>query len=169
LDKARDEATQVAKYNSAESHLVLARIAEKDKKYAEAENQLQQAIRQAKHPTDYWLELASFYRIRGQFDEMQKAVQTAVAQPNMAPELYYEAAGELYLAGRDFPDALQYLQRYLASCGLVETAPAFRAHYLLGQIYEKTGQHSAAVSEYQASLSLASGFDRARKALNHLQ
>src|SRR5208283_4033820 len=31
LDKARDQATQVAKRNSAKSHLILARIAEKDK------------------------------------------------------------------------------------------------------------------------------------------
>ena len=73
------------------------------------------------------------------------------------------------LGSRDFPDAIVYLQKYLASGGLVEGAPAFRAHYLLGQIYEKMGQERAAVSEYQASLALASGFDRARKALSHLQ
>ena len=169
LDKARNEAVQVAKYNPAESHLILARIAEKDKKYSEAEDQLRQATRQAKNSADYWLDLAAFYRVRGQLDEMQKAVLTAVAQPNIAAEIYYEAGGELCLAGRDFPNAVQYLQTYLASGGLVETAPAFRAHYLLGQIYEKMGQHSAAVSEYQASLSLAGGFDRARKALNQLQ
>ncbi len=169
LDKARDEAVQVAKYNPAESHLILARVAEKDKKYSEAEDQLRQAMKQAKNSADYWLELAAFYRVRGQLDDMQKAVLTAVAQPNIAAEVYYEAGGELCLAGRDFPNAVQYLQKYLASGGLVETAPAFRAHYLLGQIYEKMGQHSAAISEYQASLSLAGGFDRARKALSLLQ
>ena len=169
LDKARNEAVQVAKYNPAESHLILARIAEKDKKYSEAEDQLRQATKQAKNSADYWLELAAFYRVRGQLNDMQKAVLTAVAQPNIAAEIYYEAGGELCLAGRDFPNAVQYLQQYLASGVLVETAPAFRAHYLLGQIYEKMGQHSAAESEYQASLSLAGGFDRARKALSQLQ
>ena len=100
---------------------------------------------------------------------MQKAVQTALAQPGMPADTYFDAANELFLGNRDFPDAILYLQKYLASGGLVEGAPAFRAHYLLGQIYEKMGQAPAAVSEYQASLALASGFDRARKALNHLQ
>jgi len=169
LDKAREQAAQVAKYNSAKSHLILARVAEKEKQFPEAENQLRQAISEAKDPAEYWLELAEFCRLHGRPDDMQKAVQAALAQPNRPAETYFDAAGELYLGNRDFPDAIAYLRNYLGSGGMVEGAPAFRAHYLLGQIYEKMGQGPAAVSEYQASLALASGFDRARRALNHLQ
>jgi len=169
LDKARDEAAQAAKYNSAKSHLMLARVAEKEKQFPEAEGQLRRAIAEAKDPAEYWLALAAFYRGRGRLDDMQKTVQTALVQPGRPAETYFDAANELFLGNRDFPDAVLYLQKYLASGGLVEGAPAFRAHYLLGQIYEKMGQDPAAVSEYQASLALASGFDRARKALNHLQ
>ena len=169
LDKARDQAVEVAKENSAKSHLILARIAMKEKQFPAAENQLRQAIREANNPAEYWLALAEFYRVRGRPDDMQKAVQSAVALPNRSAETFFDAANELYLGTRDFPSAIVYLQRYLASGGLVEGAPAFRAHYLLGQIYEKVGQEAAAVSEYQASLALASGFDRARSALSHLQ
>jgi tetratricopeptide (TPR) repeat protein len=169
LDKAREQAAQVAKYNPAKSHLMLARVAEKEKQFPEAENQLRQAIGKAKDSSEYWLELAELYRVHGRPDDMQKAVQAAVAQPGIPAEVCFDAANELLLANRDFPDAVLYLHTYLASGGLVEGAPAFRAHYLLGQIYEKTGQVPAAVSEYKASLALASGFDRARKALNHLQ
>jgi tetratricopeptide (TPR) repeat protein len=169
LDKARDQAVEVAKENSAKSHLILARIAMKEKQFPAAENQLRQAIREANNPAEYWLALAEFYRVRGRPDDMQKAVQSAVALPNRSAETFFDAANELYLGTRDFPSAIVYLQRYLASGGLVEGAPAFRAHYLLGQIYEKVGQEAAAVSEYQASLALASGFDRARNALSHLQ
>ena len=100
---------------------------------------------------------------------MQKTVLTAMAQPSRGAENYFDAANELYLSGRDFPEAKQYLQKYLDSGGLVEDAPAFRAHYLLGQIYEKMGRGAEATSEYEASLALASGFDRARKALDRLQ
>ena len=169
LDKARDQAAQVAKQNTAKSHLILARVAVKEKQFPDAENQLLQAIREGKGQAEYWLELAGYYRLRGRPDDMQKAVQTALEQPGRPAETYFDAGNELLLGNRDFPDAILYLQKYLASGGLVEGAPAFRAHYLLGQIYEKTGQRPAAVSEYQASLALASGFDRARKALNHLQ
>jgi tetratricopeptide (TPR) repeat protein len=169
LDKARDQAAQVNKYDVAEAHLILAQVAAKEKQYDEAENQFRSAIKEAHNPATYWLQLAEFFRLRGRFDDVQKAVLTATAQSSRSGENYFDAGNELYLSGRDFPEAAQYLQKYLDSGGLVEDAPAFRAHYLLGQVYEKMGQGSAAVSEYRASLALASGFDRARKALGRLQ
>ena len=99
---------------------------------------------------------------------MEKAIQAALAQPNPPAETYFDAASELLQAGRNFPGAAQYVNTYLSSGQLVEDAPGFRAHYLLGQIYEKSGKKAQATTEYQASLNLASGFDRARKALEQL-
>ncbi len=98
------------------------------------------ASRTRKNPADAWLQLAAFYRKRGRLDDMQKAVQSAVAQPGKPAESYFDAANELYLGSRDFPGAAQYLQKYLSSGELVEGAPAFHAHYLLGQLEEKMGQ-----------------------------
>jgi tetratricopeptide (TPR) repeat protein len=169
LDKARQQAEQVAKYDPAKAHLILARVAEKEKQYGEAESQLRASIETAKNPADAWLQLAAFYRNRGRLDDMQKAVQSAVTQPGKPADSYFDAARELYTGNRDFPQAAQYLQAYLSSGQLVEGAPAFRAHYLLGQLDEKMGNSGAAASEYQASLSLASGFVPARKALSHVQ
>ena len=169
LDKAREQAVQVSQYDAAEAHSILAQIAAKGKRYDEAESQFRSAVKEAHNPATYWLQLADFYRLRGRFDDVQKTVLTAVAQPSRSGENYFDGANELYLSGRDFPDAAQYLQKYLDSGGLVENAPAFRAHYLLGQIYEKMGRGADATSEYEASLALASGFDRARKALGRLQ
>jgi tetratricopeptide (TPR) repeat protein len=169
IDKARDQATQVAKYDQATSHWILAIVAEKDKRYPDAENELRQAIKVAKNPAQYWVNLASFLRRRSQLDDMQNAISQALAQPNKSAEVYYNAASELLQAGRDFPNAVQYLKTYLASNAVVEDAPAFRAHYLLGQLYEKMGNKPGAVSEYKASLALASGFAPAGKALGRLQ
>jgi tetratricopeptide (TPR) repeat protein len=169
IDKARDQATQVAKYDQATSHWILAIIAEKDKRYPDAENELQQAIKVAKNPAQYWMNLASFFRRRSQLDAMQSAIAKALAQPNKSAEVYYNAASELLQSGRDFPTAVQYLKTYLASNAMVEDAPAFRAHYLLGQLYEKMGNKPGAVSEYKASLALASGFAPAAKALGRVQ
>jgi len=169
LDKARDQASQVAKYDQATSHWILALIAEKDKRYPDAEKELQDAIKVAKNPAQYWMNLASFYRRRSRFDDMQKAISQALAQPNKSSEVYYNAASELFQSGRDFQTAVQYLKQYLASGAMVEDAPAFRAHYLLGQIYEKMGNKSDAGNEYKASLALASGFAPATKALGRLQ
>ena len=169
LDKAREQATQASKYDAAEAHLILAQIAAKEKRYAEAETEFHNAIKQALNPANYWLELAEYYRLRGRLDEVQTAVSTAASQPGKSAGIYFDAANELYLSGRDFPAAVQYLQKYLASGGLVEEAPAFRAHYMLGEVYGKVGRSSEATSEYEASLALASGFDPARKALGRMQ
>jgi tetratricopeptide (TPR) repeat protein len=169
VDKARDQAAQISKYDAAEAHLVLAEVAAREKRYDEAESQFRSAIKEARNPANYWLQLADFYRLRGRFDDVQKTVFAAVAEPSKSAEAYFDAANELYLSGRDFPQAVQYLQKYLDSGGMVEDAPAFRAHYLLGQVYEKMGRAPAATSEYEASLALASDFDPARKALGRLQ
>ena len=168
-DKARDQATQVAKYDQATSHWILAIIAEKEKRYPDSEKELQDAIKVAKNPAQYWMNLASFYRRRSQFDKMQKAISQALVQPNKSTEVYYNAASELLSAGRDLASAIQYGKQYLASNAMVEDAPAFRAHYLLGQVYEKMGNKSEAANEYKASLALASGFAPASKALSRVQ
>jgi tetratricopeptide (TPR) repeat protein len=169
LDKARQQAEQVAKYDLGNAHLILARVAEKQKQYAEAEAQLREGIKSGKNPADMWLQLAGFYRQHGRMDDMQKAVISAMAQPNKPAESYFDAGKELYLGSRDFSAAVQYLQRYLSSGALVESAPAFRAHYLIGQLHERMGNNGAAASDYTASLALASGFGPARKALSRVQ
>jgi tetratricopeptide (TPR) repeat protein len=169
LDKARAQAAQIQASDPAMAHLIQARVAEKDKRYSDAEAEYKGAIQQARNPADMWLQLAAFYRQRERLDDMQSAVRSAMAQPNKFAESYFDAGSELYLGSRDFPAAVDYLQRYLASGQLVESAPAFRAHYVMGQLQEKMGHNLAAASEYQASLALASGFVPAQKALSRVQ
>ena len=169
LDKATAQGTQLQQLNPAMAHLVLARVANKDKRYSDAESEYKAAIKSSSNPADMWLQLASFYRQRGNPDAMQMAVQSAMAQPHKLAESYFDAGNELLQGSRDFGSAVDYLQKYLASGELVESAPAFRAHYLMGQLQEKMGHNGAAATEYQASLALASDFAPARKALSRVQ
>jgi tetratricopeptide (TPR) repeat protein len=169
LNKAQAQAAQVQASDPGMAHLIQARIAEKGKRCSDAEAEYKIAIQQAKNPADMWLQLAAFYRQRGRFDDMQSAVRSAMAQPHKPAESYFDAGNQLFLGSRDFPAAVDYLQKYLTSGELVESAPAFRAHYVMGQLQEKMGHNLAAASEYQASLSLASGFVPAQKALNRVQ
>ncbi len=169
LDKATAQAAAVQNLNPAMAHLILARVANKDKRYADAENEYQAAIKQRGNPADMWLQLASFYRERGRMSDMQNAVRAAISQPNKLAESYFDAGSVLLLGSRDYSSAVEYLQKYLSSGELVESAPAFRAHYLMGQLQERMGHNGAAVTEYQASLALASGFAPAQKALSRVQ
>ena len=168
LGKARTQAAAVQSLDPAAADWIRAIALEKEKKYAEAESSFKSAITEAQNPAQYWMNLASFYRQQGRLDDMEAAIRSALASPNRQPVTYFDAAGELLHAGRDIPTAAQYVKSYLASGKLVEDAPAFRAHYMLGQIYERSGDRTQASAEYRSSLELASDFMRARKALDQL-
>ena len=71
--------------------------------------------------------------------------------------------------GRDLPEATELLRRYVSSCGTVEDAPVFKAHYLLGTILERDGDKKAAAEQYQAALSLAKSFSPARDSFESAQ
>lgn len=168
LAKARNQASAVQNLDPAAADWIRAIAAEKEKKYGDAEGSLKAAIASAQNPAQYWISLASFYRQRGRLDDMQSAISSALGHAKHPAVTYYDAASELLQSGRNYPAAVQYVRTYLGSGALVEDAPAFRAHYLLGQIYEKSGDKAKASAEYQAALSLASGFSPARKALDQL-
>ncbi len=169
VDKARAQAAQVQLYDTGMAHLILARVADKEKRYSDAEVEFQAAIKTAGNPADMWLQLAAFYREHGRSDDMQRAVTSAMALPHKPAESYFDAGNMLFQGSRDYPAAVDYLRKYLSSGELVESAPAFRAHYLMGELQERMGHSGAAASEYQASLAMASGFLPAKRALDRIQ
>jgi tetratricopeptide (TPR) repeat protein len=147
-----------------------AAVAEAEKNYALAEQNLQAAIR-VTHDPDFILDLAAFYLRRGRLADMDAAVNDAVkaAMEAQSSPVLVGAAELLYSAGRNFRTASQFLRDYISSSRHSADAPLFRAHYLLGSILEKQGEKDAAAEQYRAALALASGFAPARQALRNLQ
>ncbi len=168
LDKARAQADALAHLDPPSSHWVLARVAEKQKRFDEAEREFKAAIAASTEPARYWLNLASFYRGRGRLDDMEKAVVAATKVPKRHPSVLFDAASVLLRGGRNLEGAVQYLREDLSSGQFLEDAPAFQAHYLMGQILEKLGRRTEAAAAYRQALSLASGFERARGALKRV-
>jgi tetratricopeptide (TPR) repeat protein len=166
-DKARDQAHSLASENPAREHWIYARIAEKNRDYPTAEREYHEYIDRSNGDAESWLNLALFLRRQKRYDEMEQAIVKLGHAPNSKPDVLVEAAGMLYRAGRNYPLAIELLNRYLAD-GPVEAAPAFKAHYLLGQLLEKQGDKSSAAREYRASLSLARNFGNAQEALNRV-
>lgn len=167
-DKARAQAEQLAAYDESAAHWVKARLAEKDSRLIEAEQEYKAAIAASPAPGGEWLNLAAFYRHQKRYKEMEDAINHAVSFGTKKTNVLYEAASLLYRAGRNFPGAAQLVRAYLNSKPHDEQAPAFQAHYLLGQILEKQGDKRAAADEYRAALSLASDYREAREALKRM-
>ncbi len=166
--KAKREADAIAQQDAATAHWVQARIAEKDKRYEDAEREYRTAIADSGNQGSYWLNLASFYRRQHRLADMESAITSAIAADKKRPNVLFDAAQMLFGAGRNFVGAANIVRKYLVNGPTVEEAPAFQAHYLLGLILEKQGDKAGAAAEYKAALALASDYDSARTALNRL-
>jgi tetratricopeptide (TPR) repeat protein len=165
MDKARAQADATARFDVAASHLIRARMAQQKKDFDEAEAEFKAAIATAKNPASYWINLASFYQTRERYPEMERAISTATAIPGRPSSVLYDAASVLRRAGRNIPGAIAYLRQYLAEGQFDEDAPAFRAHFLLGQILEQIKRHGDAAAQYRAALDMAHDFKKAQVAL----
>jgi tetratricopeptide (TPR) repeat protein len=167
-DKAEAEAQILDRLDPAKAHWVRGRIAEKRKDRATAEREYRAAIEASHGGALAWFNLALFYKHDSEYDQMEDALNHAIAAPLDRPEVVMESAEVLIRSGRNFPGAIELLRRYLASSNKVEQAPAFKAHYLLGTALEKQGDKQGAAREYSAALALARNYSRAQEALNRI-
>jgi cytochrome c-type biogenesis protein CcmH/NrfG len=165
-DKAEAQAREVATLDPPEAEMIQAWIAEKNKNLSAAENHLRAAVDLSKGRAGAWLALAELYRRTGHIDKMQDALEHAVSANNHNHVLM-QAAEILTRSKRNPSQAVELLRQYLSS-PTVEDAPAFKAHYLLGTIYEQEGNTALAAQEYREALALARGYTLAQIALNRI-
>jgi len=166
-DKAREQAKIIGKVGPEWEHWIYGRIAEKNKDWPTAEREYRQMVEASKGDAEGWLNLAFFYRNRKLYSDMEQAFVKMNRAPVSHREVLVEAANSLLHTGRASSFAIKLLRRYFDE-GPVEEAPAFRAHYLLGQLLEQQGDQAGAALEYRASLALARNFGLAQQALNRV-
>lgn len=165
-DKAEAQARELAKLDPPQAEMIQARIAENNKNLTGAETHLLTAVDLSKGRAGAWMALADFYRRTGHIDKMQEALEHAVSVNNHNHVLM-KAAEILARTKRNPSQAVELLHQYLSN-PTVEDAPAFKAHYLLGTIYEQEGNTAAAAREYREALALAKGYALAQSALNRI-
>ncbi len=135
-----------------------ARIAGQRKDYGAAERDLKKAIAISAHPAFQWMALASFYRERQRWKEMESAVRSgehAAQRDRQAGVGLYYGASMLIATNRDPTRAANLLEAYLASSSKTEDAPAFVAHFWLARLKAQLGDAAAAGRERAAALALA--------------
>ncbi|MFZ0480664.1 MAG: tetratricopeptide repeat protein [Terriglobales bacterium] len=167
LDKARAQATIIGTTDPAREHWVYGRIAEKNHDNATAEREYHSMIEVSNGDSEAWLNLALFFRHQKRYDEMEQTLVRTSQAPMSKPDVLVDIAQNLFRVGRNPTLAIRMLRRYLAS-GTVEEAPAFKAHFLLGTLFEKQGDRVEAAREYKDSLSLAPQFGQAQQALTRI-
>jgi len=166
-DKARAQAEAIARLDPAAAHWVTGRLAERAKDETAAEREYRAAIDASHGGAHAWLNLAIFFRRTSQFDPMEQALTTMESRPLDRPESLMDGGGMLLRTNRNPAMGIRFLRRYLQSP--VEAGPAFKAHYLLGQLLEKQGDHPAAIAEFRAALALAHTYAPAKDSLHRAQ
>ena len=167
-DKARAQADVLASLNPAMAHYMNGRIAEKNKDIATAEREYRAAIEASHGGAHAWLNLALFYRHQNRFDEMEQALRTMESRPLDRPESLMDGGSILLRTGRNYALGIELVRKYLSG-PTVEEGPAFKAHYIVGQLLEKQGDRPAAAQEYRAALALAREYTRAQEALKRAE
>lgn len=163
-NKARLQAQAVAPYDPALAAYITARVEEKQGS-GHAEEDYQKAISAGGDSARYWVELAHYYKRAARPQDMEVAINRSQTAANHDGLPEYDGAFLLLDTGRNFPAAIKMLRSYLGGDNSSEDGPAFHAHYLLGRLLEKQGDHLSAAEEYRAALALASQFRPAKGAL----
>ncbi len=164
LDKAEALATRMQPHFPAQSHRLLALIAEKRNDEALAEIEFRNAVAAGKTP-EAWIDLGYFYERHHQSARMIDALQSAVDADHRKGPPLVDAASILTEANTSPERAVELLRTYLASSAKTDEAPAFKVHVQLGGILAHRGDSAGAHREYAAALALASNYAPARKAM----
>lgn len=157
-DKAENTAVQLDQVDPARAHQLRGWTAESQKDYATAERELKAAVAADPHPAFSWVALASFYRRRQRWSDLDAALQSglkAAQHDRQAAVALYNGASVLIKANRNLPLAAKMLETYLASPAKTEEAPAFVAHTRLAKLKAQLGDKASAEQERSAALALA--------------
>jgi TolA-binding protein len=111
------------------------------------------------------VELAHYYRRNGRMQDMETAINQALAATHPGDVAEFDSAALLLHSGRNYAGAAQMLRHYVAQDELAEDGPAFQARYLLGVLLEKQGKKKEAAAEFRAATQMASEYKPARDAL----
>lgn len=157
-DKAARVATQLDAVDQARAHELRGRIAEEQKDYGTAERSFKQAISASQHPAFQWMTLASYFRRRSQWTELDAAIDSglkATQRDRRAAVALFNGASVLSRANRNLSLSAKMLEEYLAGSGLSEEAPAFVAYTRLAQIRVQLGDKAGAQIARARALALA--------------
>jgi tetratricopeptide (TPR) repeat protein len=114
LDKAQGIAKQIAELDKAEGFWAQAKLAEKRKEFATAEEHLRRAIEASPKPLGRFLDLARFLARQGRFQESDQNIAKAEQLEPDSPKLLY-AKADIYIQNkRNLNVARNLLKRYLS-------------------------------------------------------
>ncbi len=169
MGKAQALANEMAAQHPVTAAWIRARAAGKQGDQATADREYTESIRLSDDSAEMHLEYCRYLKGQKQWALFDQHIAEALHSPRVRPQDHYDAAEQLWRAGRNLPLAAEHMRAYIASGHPDEESPLFRAHFLLGEILRGMGDTSGAIAEYRAALALASSYRPAQEALRRLE
>jgi Flp pilus assembly protein TadD len=113
LDKASKLIERIRALDPVEYHYAQARLAEKRKEYAQAEEQLRRAVELAPRQAGRIVDLAKFLAKQGRFQESDAVFEQARTLAPESPKVLFEEAQTYVKSRRNLALAQELLKRYL--------------------------------------------------------
>jgi tetratricopeptide (TPR) repeat protein len=165
IDKARAQATAIAKYDRVKGLMAQARIAMHEKKTAEALKAYETAYGLKPDDPQLRLTLILFYQEAKRWkDAYTIARQWTVEEPKKAKP-WYQIGRLAAESGQYLTEGEAALRTYLKLGRETGDPEPKHARYRLGQILAKAGRKDEARAELQAALKIDSKFKEAKEAL----
>lgn len=169
MDKAREQANEIAKLNRMRGHLELAALLEQQKDPVNAEREYQAAITAAPDSNAAYNGLINFSARQHKWDQVFATIEQLMkAKPDdRSAKLAYGRAAAL--SGQNLDRGEQEIKSWLASPPSdVQPVALSLVHTRLGAIYEKQGKADSARAAYQEAVRLNAKNVEARRALEQL-
>jgi Tfp pilus assembly protein PilF len=170
MDKAKDQAREIAKLNAWRGHVEMAQLLERDKDMAGAEKEYRAAAAAAPDTNAAQNTLGTFLRRQKRYDEALAVYEDLLKRKPDAVGAHLNIAYTLYQANRS-PDRVERETRaWLGAAPPDAPKPNFSvAHFLLGEVAEKQGKKDLARSEYEQAVTLNPANAEAKRALEGLR
>jgi len=134
LEKALTLLERIRRLDPAEGHYAEARLAEKRREFARAEQQLRRALEAAPRQLGRIVDLAKFLARQRRFEEGEALLAQAEKIAPGSPRLKFERAALYIQAGRNLDEARRLLEEYLKSELSPEDPPRREAELLLKRL-----------------------------------
>jgi tetratricopeptide (TPR) repeat protein len=170
-DEAKAQVDAITSTDPIEGHLARAQY---DllalKKPDLADNEYHQAFDAKPKNTDPFLAAAEFYEKQNRPADLANVIDGAAKVSSSDPRLAFHRGVQRILAGKDLPQAEQYLKSYLASTpDRSDWPPHAAAREWLGRLYQIEGKHAEAAEQFRAALQLDPNRKEARTRLDQLE
>ena len=169
-EHAREQIRTLSAEDPVEGELALAELYAVRKKFDQASEEYEKVLESASNRIDVYLEVADYYRDRGDSEHMDRTVEAGAKIAPSDRRLSYYRGVALVLEKKDPEVAEKDLRTYIETVPDNSDLPAHSSAYeWLGKLFENEEEPDLAAEQYKAGLTLDPQNKALREALKRLQ